>query len=107
MMASQHVPDKVIRQQLARAINIVVQCARLSDGTRKVTGIGEVVGVEDEQVEMQDIFVFERTGISPRGKVLGRFRATGARPLCLERLKAYGIHLSNSIFSEAHEVKEK
>jgi len=107
MMASQHVPDKVIRQQLASAINIVVHSARLSDGTRKVTGVGEVVGVDGEQVEMQDIFLFERTGISSRGKVLGSFRATGNRPICLERLKAYGIHLSQSIFSEAHEVKEK
>src|SRR3984893_2073058 len=94
MMASQHVPDKVIRQQLASAINIVVHCARLSDGTRKVTGIAEVVGVENDQVEMQDIFEFDRSGISPRGKVLGRFHASGARPLCLDRLKAYGIHLS-------------
>jgi pilus assembly protein CpaF len=107
MMASQHVPDKVIRQQLASAINIVVHAARLSDGTRKVTGIGEVVGIEHDQVEMQDIFEFERTGISPRGRVLGRFRATGAKPLCLERLRAYGIHLSLSIFHEEHEVKEK
>ena len=107
MMASQHVPDKVIRQQLASAINIVVHCARLSDGTRKVTGIAEVVGVENDLVEMQDIFEFERTGISPRGKVLGSFRASGATPVCLDRLKAYGIHLSASIFQEAHEVKEK
>jgi pilus assembly protein CpaF len=107
MMASQHVPDKVIRQQLSSAINIVLQCARLTDGTRKVTGIAEVVGVENDQVEMQDIFEFERSGISPRGKVLGCFRATGARPLCLDRLKAYGIHLSASIFEEKHEVKEK
>jgi len=107
MMASQHVPDKVIRQQLANAINIVVHCARLSDGTRKVTGIAEVVGVEDDLVEMQDIYEFERSGISPRGKILGRFQATGARPVCLDRLKAYGIHLSESIFEERHEVKER
>ncbi len=107
MMASQHVPDKVIRQQLASAIHIVVHCARLSDGSRKVTGIAEVVGVENDLVEMQDIFEFERTGISPRGKVLGTFRASGNRPLCLDRLKSYGIHLSGSIFQEVHEVKEK
>src|SRR3954462_6693361 len=107
MMASQHVPDKVIRQQLASGIHIVVHCARMSDGTRKVTGVAEVVGVENDQVEMQDLFEFERTGISPRGKVLGRFRATGARPVCLDRLKSYGIHLSSSIFQEEHEVKEK
>ena len=108
MMASQHVPDK--RDPPAArfsAIHIVVHCARLSDGTRKVTGIGEVAGVEDDQVEMQDIFEFERSGISPRGKVLGSFRATGVRPACLERLKAYGIHLSPAIFHEVHEVKEK
>jgi len=107
MMASQHVPDKVIRQQLASAINIVVHCARLSDGTRKVTGIGEVAGVENDQVQMQDIYEFERTGISPRGKVLGRFHANGVKPLCLDRLRAYGIHISPSIFNEEHEVKEK
>jgi pilus assembly protein CpaF len=107
MMASQHVPDKVIRQQLASAINVVVHCARLSDGTRKVTGISEVVGVENDQVDMQDLFAFERTGISARGKVVGAFRAMGARPVCLDRLKAYGIHLSASIFDERHEVKEK
>ena len=107
MMASQHVPDRVIRQQLASAINLVLHCSRLSDGTRKVTAIAEVAGVQNDQVEMQDIFEFERSGISPRGKVLGRFRATGARPLCLDRLKSYGIHLSASIFEEVHEVKEK
>ena len=107
MMASQHVPDKVIRQQLASAINIVVHAARLSDGTRKVTGIAEVLGVEHDQVEMQDIFEFERTGISPRGKVVGKFRATGNKPICLDRLKGFGIHLSQSIFHEEHEVKDK
>jgi len=107
MMASQHVPDKVIRQQLASAINIVVHCARLSDGARKVTGIAEVVGFRHDQVEIADIFQFERSGISPRGKVVGRFHATGIRPVCLDRLKSYGIHLSPSIFEEQREVSER
>src|SRR5690349_2684782 len=107
MMASQHVPDKVIRQQLASAIHVVLHCTRMSDGTRKVGGIAEVVGVEHDQVEMQDIFEFHRTGISPRGKVLGHFRGAGVTPLCMDRLKAYGIHLPASIFTEVHEVKEK
>jgi pilus assembly protein CpaF len=107
MMASQHVPDKVIRQQLASAINIVVHCNRLADGSRRVTGIAEVVGVENDQVEMQDIFEFERTGISPRGKVVGNFRGSGNTPICMERLKSYGIHLPVSIFHETHEVKDK
>src|SRR6266545_4241874 len=101
MMASQHVPDKVIRAQLASAINIVVQMARLSDGSRRVMSIGEVTGVENDQVQMQDLFEFDRTGISARGKVLGSFRAIGAKPHCLDRLRAYGIHLSSSIFHEA------
>jgi pilus assembly protein CpaF len=105
MMASQHVPDRVIRQQLASAINIVVHTSRLTDGARRVTAIGEVVNVEHDLVNMQDIFEFDRTGINPRGRVVGRFRATGNLPLCLERLKSYGIHLSPSIFKEEHEVK--
>jgi len=105
MMASQHIPDKVIRQMLTSAIHLVVHTVRLTDGTRKVSGISEVLGVDEEQVEMQEVFEFERSGISPRGRVLGKFRATGYRPSCLDRLKAYGIHLSHSIFQEEHEVK--
>ncbi len=107
MMASQHVPDKVIRQQLASAIHLVVHVARLTDGARRVTGVAEVLGVEHEHVEMQDIFEFERSGISPRGKVVGTMRGSGNTPICLERLKAYGVHLSPSIFNEVHEIKDK
>ena len=106
MMASQHVPDRVIRQQLASAIHVVLQCVRLSDGARKVTGISEVVGVVGDQVEMQDIFEFERGGISPRGKVIGRFHATGATPLCMDRLRGYGIRLPESVFHEVREVTD-
>jgi pilus assembly protein CpaF len=106
MMASAHVPDRVIRQQLASAINIVLQCNRMSDGSRKVTAIAEVVGVAGDQVEMQDLFEFERIGISERGKVVGRFRALGNTPLCMERLRGFGIRLPESIFHEVHEVKE-
>ena len=105
MMASQNIPDRVIRQQLTSAINLVVHLTRFIDGTRKVTSISEVVGVQNDQVEMQDLFVFERLGVAPSGRVLGRFQATGARPLAMERLKACGIHLSESIFREAHEVQ--
>ena len=107
MMASQNIPDKVIRQMLASAVNIVVHCARLNDGTRKVVAISEVAGVEGHTVDMHDIFLFERTGVSPRGHVLGKFLATGTRPHCLDRLKSYGITLSHSIFNEVREVKER
>ncbi len=107
MMASQHIPDAVIRQMLSSAVHLVIHTARLSDGTRKVTAISEVAGVAGDKVEMQDVFEFVRMGVSPRGRAMGKFRATGARPQCLERLKAYGIHLSNSIFQEEHVLKER
>jgi pilus assembly protein CpaF len=107
MMASQHIPDKVIRQMLTSAIQIVVHTTRMIDGTRKVTGISEVAGVEGEQALMHDVFTFERTGISQRGRVLGKFAATGYKPFTLGRLKSYGIHLAQSIFSEHYEIKDK
>lgn len=107
MMASAHVPDKVIRQQLASAINIVLQCSRLSDGSRKVVGISEVLGVEGDQVQMQDIFEFQREGVSERsGKVLGKFRATGNRPISLERMRGFGVRLPDSVFTGEQEVKD-
>jgi pilus assembly protein CpaF len=107
MMASQNVPDKVIRQQLSSAIDLVVQCARLNDGTRKIVAVSEVTGVAQDHVEMQDLFEFERTGVSARGKTVGRFRALGNTPQCLDRLRGFGIHLSKSIFSETVEVADK
>jgi pilus assembly protein CpaF len=107
MMASQNVPDHVIRQMLGSAIQIVVHCARMSDGTRRVTAISEVLGAEGGHLEMQDIFVLERTGLGPRGQVLAKFLATGIRPACLDRLKAYGIHLPGSTFDEEQVSKER
>jgi pilus assembly protein CpaF len=105
MMASQNVPDHVIRQMLASAIHIVVHCARLSDGTRKLTAISEVMGVEGELLDMQDIFVLERTGLGPHGQVLGKFTTAGVPPSVLEHLRTYGIHLPDSIFTEEQELK--
>jgi pilus assembly protein CpaF len=107
MMASQHIPDKVIRQMLSSAIHMVVHTSRMNDGTRKLTGISEVVGCDGDQVMMEDVFLFEREGISSHGKVVGRFRATGYRPQALDRLKAFGILLPNSIFEEVKEVKDR
>ncbi|HWZ31335.1 MAG TPA: CpaF family protein [Bryobacteraceae bacterium] len=107
MMASSHVPDNVIRQMLASAIQIVVHCARLSDGSRKLTAISEVTGVEDDQLQMHDIFTLERSGLSAHGRVLGKFAATGVYPVCLDRLKAYGVNLPSSLFAEQHELREQ
>jgi pilus assembly protein CpaF len=105
MMGSQHVPDRVIRQQIASAIDLVIQCSRLSDGTRKITGIAQLAGIAQNEIQMQDVFEFERAGISPRGKVIGNFRALGAPP-CVERLRGYGIHLAKAVFDEVVEVRD-
>jgi pilus assembly protein CpaF len=105
MMATQNVPDHVIRQMLASAIQIVIHGARLSDGTRKITAISEVAGAEENSVAMHDVFVLERTGVSARGQVMGSFAATGFEPQCLSRLKAYGIRLPASVFAERRELK--
>ena len=107
MMGTASMPDKVIRSMLASAVHIVIHVMRLQDGSRKITSISEVAGVEEDSVRMEDVFVLERHGMSERHRVLGKFRATGYRPLCLERLKAYGIQLPDSIFSEQMEIKDR
>jgi len=93
-----------IRQQIASAVNIFVQAARLSDGMRRVIAISEVTGMEGEVVTLQDIFVFEKRGLSPEGKVLGRFAATGIRPKFCEKLVAAGIPLPGDLFDQVEEV---
>jgi pilus assembly protein CpaF len=98
-MANLALPEKAMRQQIASAIQIVMQVARMSDGTRKVVQISEIVGMEGDVITMQDIFQYERTGIGENERVLGKFRATGIRPRCAERLKAYGVDLSHVLFS--------
>jgi pilus assembly protein CpaF len=104
MMAELNLPDRAIRQQIASAVSIIVQVARLSDGSRRVTHISEITGVSDEMVSLQDIFVFDRLGIGPNNRVLGRFRATGVRPKFAERLVASGIQLSPNLFEHVCEV---
>ena len=104
MMASSAIPDRVIRQMLASAVQIVVQVLRLIDGSRKILSISEVTGVEEDFVGLEDIFVFDREGVDARGKAIGQFRATGYKPLCLERLKSYGQNVNPDIFSESVRV---
>ena len=104
LMADVNLPEKAIRQQIASAVSIILQVARLSDGTRRVTHISEVMGVADDMVSLQDIFVFDRLGVSPNGKILGRFRATGVRPTFYERLKSSGINLPGSLFEHSQEA---
>ena len=97
-MANLNIPDRAIRQQVASAIELVVQIARLSDGTRKVTAISEITGMERDVITMQDIFVFEKIGVDEDGRVRGRFRATGIRPKCSERFAASGVQLPPQMF---------
>jgi pilus assembly protein CpaF len=97
-MANLNIPEKAIRQQIASAVNLVVQVSRMSDGTRKVTAISEITGMEGEVITMQDVFMFDRTGLGPDGRVRGQFRATGIRPKCTERLAASGVHLPMDMF---------
>ncbi len=103
-MANLNIPEKAIRQQISSAIELVVQIARMSDGTRKVTSITEITGMEGEIITLQDIFLFEKTGLAEDGKVKGRFRATGIRPRCSERLAAAGHKLPPEMFEHVRVV---
>jgi pilus assembly protein CpaF len=97
-MANLNIPERAVRQQVASAVNLVIQVTRLSDGTRKVTGVSEITGMEGEVISMQDIFVFDRTGLGPDGRVQGRFRSTGIRPRCSDRILSTGMKLPSEMF---------
>ncbi|NBQ88086.1 MAG: CpaF family protein [Betaproteobacteria bacterium] len=97
-MAGLQTHPLAMRQQITSAISVVLQVTRLSDGRRKITSVQEITGMEGEAVSMQEIFQFEQTGLSGDGLVLGRFRATGIRPRFMQRLRACGIALPESLF---------
>ncbi len=99
-MTGMRLSERAMRQQVASAIDLVVQVARLSDGSRRVTSISEITGMEGETITMQEIYQFERTGLGPQGQVLGRFRPTGIRPRFAEKLKACGLQLPRALFEE-------
>jgi pilus assembly protein CpaF len=100
LMADLGIPTRVIQQQLASAVKLVVQVSRLQDGSRKIVAISEVTGVQEDAIQTQDIFVFERIGVSDAGKVQGRFRSTGVTPKLMERLRVSGIQVPPGIFDE-------
>jgi pilus assembly protein CpaF len=97
-MANLNIPDRAVRQQIASAVHAVIQISRLTDGTRKITSISEITGMEGEVVCMQDIFHFQRRGLSETGKVHGAFKASGIRPKFAERLLAMGFRLPARLF---------
>jgi pilus assembly protein CpaF len=98
MMAGMDLPLKVVRQQVSSAIDLIIQQTRLKDGSRKVTQITEVVGMEGDTVVLTDIFKFDQTGVGEGGKILGELKPTGIRPLFSPRLEASGYKLSADIF---------
>ena len=103
-MANLNIPERAIRQQIANAVHAVVQVARLSDGSRKVITISEVTGMDGESITLQDIFMFDRTGIDESGKVRGVFRSNGRPPQFAERLATAGCRLSPALFESRMEV---
>jgi pilus assembly protein CpaF len=99
-MTGMRLSDRAMRQQIASALDLVIQVARLSDGTRRLTSISEITGMEGETITMQEIFQYERTGVDSHGQVIGRFKPTGIRPRFAERLKSHGLQLPRVFFEE-------
>ena len=104
LMSNLNLPEKALRQQIASAIALIVQIARMSDGTRRITYVTEITGMTGDVVAMQDIFIFEKLGIDVNGRVFGRFKATGVSPKFADRLKKAGIVLPQNIFEHSFEV---
>ena len=98
MMSGMELPVRAIREQISSAIDIIIQESRLRDGSRKITNLTEVQGMEGDVITLQDIFVFEQTGRDEVGKVFGRFKPTGIRPKFMEKLQAAGIKMTTDIF---------
>jgi pilus assembly protein CpaF len=103
-MGNMNLPEKSVRQQIASALTIVVQATRMSDGTRKVTSIAEITGMEENVISMQEIFSFVKKGIGPDGKVIGAFVPSRIRPKFLEKLRVAGIILPPSLFERETQV---
>jgi pilus assembly protein CpaF len=99
-MADLNLPQRAVRTQISSAIDIVIQVSRLSDGTRRVKQVTEIVGMEGDVITMQDIFMFEQTDVADDGRVLGRLRPTGIRPKCLDRLAAQGFRMAGDAFAD-------
>ncbi len=98
LMAGMDLPLRAIREQIAGAVDLIVQQARLKDGSRKVITITEVVGMEGEIITLQDLFVFEQEGLNDEGKIIGKLKPTGIRPRCYDRIIEHGIRLSMDMF---------
>ena|SRR5688572_20295544 len=101
LMAGANLPDRAMREQISSALDLIIQVSRLADGTRRITSIVEITGMEGPVTATQEIFRFKRKGIAPDGQVIGDFETTGVRPTFMERLRVAGIEISNDLFAEA------
>jgi pilus assembly protein CpaF len=101
LMSGMDLPLSVVRRQIVSAINLIVQQARLRDGSRKITHVTEVQGLEGDTVVLQDIFVFDEQGENEQGKVIGRFKPTGIRPKFTELLTKRGFNLPATVFMDS------
>ncbi|HAS73965.1 MAG TPA: type II secretion system protein E, partial [Clostridiales bacterium UBA8960] len=99
LMSGMNLPVKAIRDQISSAVNLIVQQSRLINGSRKITYITEVLGMEGDVIILQDIFKYEQKGVDAKGQVVGDFMFTGIMPTCLKDLREQGINLSNQVFS--------
>jgi pilus assembly protein CpaF len=104
MMGDVKISDKAIRAQIAAAVHIIIQASRMSDGSRRITHITELTGAFSDVISMQDIFLFEKKGIGPNGKVKGRFYATGIVPKCADKLTAAGIPVQVGMADHSVEI---
>jgi pilus assembly protein CpaF len=100
LFAGTNLPNRAMREQISSALDVIIQVSRLTDGTRRVTSITEVSSMEGDVITMQEIYRFKRRGISPEGKVVGQFEATGVRPLFLDRLKVAGVEIPPHLFAD-------
>ena len=100
LMAGANLPDRAMREQISSALDLIIQVTRLADGSRKITSIVEVTGMEGPVTATQEIFRYRRRGISPEGQVIGDFETTGVRPQFMDRLKVAGVEISNDLFAE-------
>jgi pilus assembly protein CpaF len=99
LMAGMELPIKAIREQIASAVDLIVQQSRLRDGSRRITHITEIQGMEGDVVTMQDIFVFEQKGVDEKGKILGRLKPTGIRPKFYDKFELSGVQLPSDLFA--------
>ena len=98
LMAGTNLPNRAMREQIASALDLIIQVQRLADGTRRLVSITEITGMEGEVVTAQEIYRFRRRGVSPEGKIIGQFEATGVRPAFTDRLRVSGIELPARMF---------